>query len=441
MPLASLLPLLLPAIAYAAPPHVVDGRFDDWTAPAAIATDPGGDGAGDFDVLRLDLDPRGTVLHARLEVASALNVQSGPEVGGTLLVLVTLADGSTLEIDLRGRSFMHRGEALRVLDWEALGYSSAPTYAARVFELAVDLAAVGGEPGDVVLVDLAGSDSLDQPLAAALLDAQPPAPPRDIARAPGTLVRVASLNTYRNGMLDGERSAALCRLLDAVDADVICLQEEYEAPTDAIAGVLTACLETETPLRAARHFDCLVLSELPLRPLPASDGDPHVGAVVETAAGLLVVYSIHPKCCGYTGSPEDERRVAQMRELLGDLERARAAEVNRLGSAPTLVIGDWNLVGSRRPLTQMERAGFNRIDLRGVRPDRVATWYSPGSSFAPGVLDLAALDADGLTASGFVLDTRRLPAEMLDELGLEADDSAASDHLLLVVDLVPAARE
>ena len=56
-------------------------------------------------------------------------------------------------------------------------------------------------------------------------------------------------------------------------------------------------------------------------------------------------------------------------------------------------------------------------------------------AFGPGLLDLVAYDAEQLEAkTGFILDTRLLTEEVLESTPLGRDDSAVSDHLMLVAD-------
>ena len=66
------------------------------------------------------------------------------------------------------------------------------------------------------------------------------------------------------------------------------------------------------------------------------------------------------------------------------------------------------------------------------------TWRGRGTgpgSFTPGRLDLCVYSADRLVRrNGFVLDSRMLNTKELEAYGLEQDDSAASDHMMIVTD-------
>src|SRR5690606_16358625 len=96
----------------------------------------------------------------------------------------------------------------------------APSHASRRFEMALRYA------GSARL-RLEGADEVG-PLAVEATDREARGaemPARSPVRAPDTWLRIASLNTDRAGLVAADRAAATKRLLAAVEADVICLQE------------------------------------------------------------------------------------------------------------------------------------------------------------------------------------------------------------------------
>jgi len=103
-----------------------------------------------------------------------------------------------------------------------------------------------------------------------------------------------------------------------------------------------------------------------------------------------------------------------------------------------VVTGDWNLVGSRTPLdilTGSSDLGLTDLPLLQATQRKGATWRNPGSSFTPGRLDLMVYSPEVFGgARGFILDTSELDSATLGDSGLDANDSAASDHLMLVAD-------
>ena len=102
---------------------------------------------------------------------------------------------------------------------------------------------------------------------------------------------------------------------------------------------------------------------------------------------------------------------------------------------PVVVIGDWNLVGSRDPLSTVEASGLQRWHLESLRPQEFWTWYSPRSRFTPGQLDILAHDPSRLErVHGYILSTHTMDAREAEVLGLMPNDSDGSDHQVLVAD-------
>ena len=106
--------------------------------------------------------------------------------------------------------------------------------------------------------------------------------------------------------------------------------------------------------------------------------------------------------------------------------------------AGILIVGDYNLVGSRKPLDILKKTGLTDLLLKATGDGATYTWRGlrNDESFWPGRLDLVTYDSKALKAArGLVVDTSRLSDKTLDGVGLRTEDSLASDHLLLVADL------
>lgn len=425
----------------------VDGLFDDWEDMAPQVVDPAGDAQGAFDITRLYAATRGTELFLRLDVGRVLNLAAGGPGEGDLHIILTLPDQRRLRIELRGQRAVLSGNGSSVVaDWLDLRYRAAPTFAAKEFEFGLDLGTLGLKSGDRVRIETAQSDTIT-PLTVQLMHEALPVERRSAARAPGTLLRIASQNTLFDGLRDSGRRPRFARLYRAVAADIYCLQEAFTA-TDA---ELAADFAEVDPLGDGQPWqlyrtpngDSLVFSRWPMTPLPAADSGHSIVAVeLPGGAGHVVVVSMRPKCCGYIGSNEDVWRITQVRAIAEEIVRLRAGT---LGSAylpfkdsPVVVVGDWNLVGSRDPLTLLEDPSgpaLTQLVLPQLIGNEVWTWRSPGSGYAPGRLDLLVYSADRLKAeAGFALHSGTLDEAERASLKIEADDSNASDHLLLVAD-------
>jgi hypothetical protein len=128
----------------------------------------------------------------------------------------------------------------------------------------------------------------------------------------------------------------------------------------------------------------------------------------------------------------------QAEQLAGQIRKLRKGDFgDECRKAGIVVIGDYNLVGSRRPLDILKTAGLTDLLLRSAADGTAYTWRGirQEESFRPGRLDLLTYDRSVLRPSlGIVVDTTRLSSSTLRELKLSAEDSLVSDHLMLVAD-------
>lgn len=173
-----------------------------------------------------------------------------------------------------------------------------------------------------------------------------------------------------------------------------------------------------------------------------SEIDPELssfGALVEVGDRRLLVVPVDFRCCGLTlDGPEERSRLLQARTLWRALRRA----LLQIEVDGVIIGGDFNLVGTRRPLDLVARgldpAGgdLSVVDALQLDGTTNATWSQPGNVFPPGRLDFVLYSASALGVErAFAFDTADLDAEWLGRYGLGAADRVdASDHLPLVVD-------
>ena len=163
------------------------------------------------------------------------------------------------------------------------------------------------------------------------------------------------------------------------------------------------------------------------------------GAWLEIGGSEVLFVPVDFQSSGPDGSPADELRVLQAETL----NRALSAALDGRPGAGVVVGGDFNLVGSSRPLDALVSGLDRRADLEVARAlnwvDRsLITWRSVGNAdaFSPGRLDLVAYSASKLeVAKAFVFDAAHLSAEDADRIGVRITDTwRASDHLPVVVD-------
>lgn len=162
-----------------------------------------------------------------------------------------------------------------------------------------------------------------------------------------------------------------------------------------------------------------------------------VATAVDLPSGTVVAVSVHFKCCGYASSPEDDRRINEVKTLIGEITRMKSGDFGEdLETAPVMVIGDYNLVGSRKPLDLLLEEGFDEYLLRSPIDGSVSTWRAidPTESFWPGRLDLVTFEKSKFTdLSGFILNPADVPLFLPDIVSA----NLVSDHAMLVVEWEP----
>ena len=130
--------------------------------------------------------------------------------------------------------------------------------------------------------------------------------------------------------------------------------------------------------------------------------------------------------------------MSSRQQLVKDIQGLRSGEFGEnLRQAGIVIIGDYNLVGSRKPLDVLQTAGLFDWVLPGLEDDTAFTWRRTRQEdlFWPGRLDIVSYDRARLEPSnGCIVNTSRMSEQSLRDLKLYAHDSWASDHLLIIAD-------
>jgi endonuclease/exonuclease/phosphatase family metal-dependent hydrolase len=245
-----------------------------------------------------------------------------------------------------------------------------------------------------------------------------------------------------------EEPGPFARVLRVLDPDVILLQEWTSSPRE-IAAWLNASVPLETgewTVRTTAGWGVAVASRYGLEPFGheelyvngEEDAVRFAGALVDTPVGYVAASSVHLKCCGSSGSPEDQTRISEAGAINRSLMEAFAMEPVPM----RIVAGDLNLVGSRPPLDVLRNgldadgSELDVADARDLGDAAYMTWQEDDNAFSPGRLDYALVGGAEIVRS-FVLNTRILSDRALEAAGLDRADAQASDHMPIVVDLRP----
>ncbi len=445
---------------------VIDGAFGEWSDRAEFL-DAEGDG-GRFDLLSLSAASHASRVFVAFSLDREINLQS---TDGLELRCFTGPEGKDphttgLVWDFGAKTGYIVSEAGRtqVGQWD-IGLLQAPTVSSSRFEVSFLRTTRDGAPvvpdgtAEFALVDRgpAGDRLPDVGSCPVGLSDSPEPEPGPVAlekRSPDH-IRILTWNVRFDGLFS--RPAPFLRVLRAIDPDVICFQEVWSHTARQAADQVSLAIP-DAVWHGAHTTEGLIVSRFPFLESQSIDEAGNYWALVDLpddAYGVdLSVVSAHPPCC-----EQEERRQEQL-----DAVAAWLRELKRPGGrdvpfgTPTVVAGDMNLVGGSEQLATLlqgrikdeERHGpsfrpdWDETSLRDADPRHAGgrvnyTWRGPEGPFSPGKLDYVVY-SDSVLEQGnaFVLATERLSSDVLERYGLRASDTVeASDHLPVVVDLIP----
>ena len=248
-------------------------------------------------------------------------------------------------------------------------------------------------------------------------------------------IRVVSWNVqFGNILNDTDRSA---RILKALKPDILLLQElDGDDTSEDILNFVNKTLEgnwsssTSESNGTKRHHklkSAIVTSLQPKRFVNIEKLKAICGTV-DVKEKPVNFISLHLRCCGGpTGEAEVKRQeeATSIRLLIDNMQSPR-----------WIIAGDWNLVGTMKPLEIVQSNKLAIVDAYQLDNRLNATWSDTTSSFTPGRLDWMLYSPETIElVNSFVFDTGDLDMKTLLEENLSAEDTAEfSDHLPLVAD-------
>lgn len=276
----------------------------------------------------------------------------------------------------------------------------------------------------------------------------------ELPACPADALRIVTFNIHDSSPVTNPQTFE--RIFDALAPDVVLIQEWETGDAAAVEAWFTALVTSDSGWNVVKPGGdkstggaVAIVSRYPAVPvlenltLPSKDGKPGkpvrlAVAKLDTPLGTVFAASTHLKCCGTKDSREDLQRMDEARAIASGMTAAAATSADAI----RIIGGDLNLVGSRPPLdlirtgVDADKSDLTVADAFVLGDRSMYTWADDGSPFTPGRLDyLVYSDANAKVVNAFVLDTRRLSDESLARLGLDRDDSAASDHRPVVIDI------
>jgi endonuclease/exonuclease/phosphatase family metal-dependent hydrolase len=279
-------------------------------------------------------------------------------------------------------------------------------------------------------------------------------------------------NPSRPDITNDERPARVGRVLRAVGADVLCLQEVARPPAAVIA--LLQRLQPLAPGRrwsAHRVLDNVVASAFPI--IESAGGTARQGALRRGHAIALVdlpaafARDLAVICAHFqsrAGRLQMTLRQRQADMIVAWIREQRRAKRPMLPpGTPLVVLGDLNVIdmpslslrtlltgdiANEREFGSDTKPDWDDSDLIDVLPRHhgsagdIYTWRDDTQPFPPGVLDRVLLtDSVAVARTAFVLNTTIMTGDELRRTGLRANDvmldpaKGIHDHLPIVVDL------
>lgn len=450
-------------------PIVFDGSVAEWPTDVVASADQ------DYLYIRFTFPGERRSLQSGEYTTSVwLDLDTNPETGLRGVSPVEARRfGFDLEIQFSPRNSQQPGPdrgtvayvlasdgSFRKIGHAALGVAALPTHASEHFEIRLPryLPEVAGLPleglrttgttsGMVVEMDNTGRLLRSaEPFSVNMPPARG-APPTFAATIPPKSrsgVRVLSYNVRRTAPVSNPEPFA--RILRAVDPDVVLLQEWDEGNASDLEAWFSQHVAGSSPWFALRGAGqgVAIVSRLPLRPLEPLELTGTAGTVralsgvVRQGTTDYAVTTVHLKCCGSIGTPEDQRRI----EEAGLINAVLAAAYAARPPAVRVIGGDFNLVGSLEPMTVLRHAlDRDGSDLSPTVPlslgsPAALTWRNASSQFSPSRLDYFLFsDSSAMVSQAFIVDTSILSDESLAAAGLKRDDASGSDHLPIVIDI------
>jgi endonuclease/exonuclease/phosphatase family metal-dependent hydrolase len=346
--------------------------------------------------------------------------------------------------------------------FQRLGIELAPVYASEFVELFIPRMIRGGEsvftsPSVSFFVEfehdrVPDEGFIDLAWSLDFVEVEP------IALDRAGALRIAAWNIEKDGLFDPQKQAAQDRILRALDADILIVAESFREEADAVLERLGDLDMYEHAVKAdpgnvvlSRHP---IGGSWPIISLPDTHNGHRVSAVmIDTPDGEFLVLPQHWRCC----ARGENNRLFEADSVIGFLRDAFTGGGNFTfdSEPPFMIIGDLNLVTSRRPLDVLlsgvvidkdsygpdfppgpGRTPLRAIPVRHSHAPFTYTWHSGGTKYYSARLDWALVPSNVRVEGAFVLDTGTMFGTTLQDSGLRRRDSrVASDHMPVVVDV------
>ena len=469
--------LFLFCFLFAGDPIIIDGRFEDWIDIPIAYSDSQGDAIlSDFSELKITYDNDFIFIYLsfydgyflfqdwnefHLYIDADNDLNTGSPIAGI---------GAELDWCFGCRSgFQYINNQEIILMQNDINLRIGPTITSQEFEIAILRSSMALtmnntqllDEGRLVIIESEGdSDQLPNEAGGVSFtignDTTTAATPIPLEKKNTEDIRILSYNTLNEGILDSERKSHFKRIFQALDPDIIALQEHSD--WDQIDEIIQSWFPQDIWHASWTYRDLVILSRFPIiNDANLISSDRTMCALLNTEQDLgknLLIINSHLSCCG-----NNEDRQQQVDEFLSVwkswlLENGGPFVLEE--GTPFVHVGDFNFVGYRDQVETIRLGDIQDenqygndflpdwdstdiIDLfsRHTQKRMGYTWQNDNSSYNPGKLDYVFY-SDALLDTGrhYILNTKVMNEQILDSHGLEAEDTyLASDHLPRIIDI------
>ncbi len=476
------LAVIFSSFLYSGHPITIDGLFDDWAEVDISYSDSQGDGAdADFADIKITYDNDFLFIYFNVHDGEYL-MQDWNEFH----LYIDADNDTTTGYFINGIGaeldwlFGDRSGSYYIMDGiidiyqNDLTLRMAPTITNHEFEICIsrnsNVLTMDGTQvlveGKVILTDTGqNADQIPDENGGISFsigeDYIVPPTPITFDKRDETDIRLVTHNVWSSSLLDPNYEVYFQRIYQALDPDIVALQEMYEN-TNQLHSLFNDWFPDEQWYVSSQFRDNIIISKYPvLEEDYFTSSERTMVALLNTDDELgsdLIIFNSHLACCD-----NDESRQYDADEFVSNWRDWRENDngpFTLTEGTPFVYVGDFNLVGYRQQLTTFTEGDIEDENTFGddynldwdntsiadlfSRHSHIRmgyTWRRDNSSFSPGKLDYVLYTDSVLdTSKHFVFNTLTMDSASLAEYGLEAMDSYnSSDHSPRVLDIkIPA---
>ena len=472
------LAVIFSSLLYSGHPITIDGLFDDWAEVDVSYSDSQGDGAdADFADIKITYDNDFLFIYFNVHDGEYL-MQDWNEFH----LYIDADNDTTTGYFINGIGaeldwlFGDRSGSYYIMDGiidiyqNDLTLRMAPTITNHEFEICIsrnsNVLTMDGTQvlveGKVILTDTGqNADQIPDENGGISFsigeDYIVPPTPITFDKRDETDIRLVTHNVWSSSLLDSYYQEYFQRIYQALDPDIVALQEMYEN-TNQLHSLFNDWFPDEQWYVSSQFRDNIIISKYPvLEEDYFTSSERTMVALLNTDDELgsdLIIFNSHLACCD-----NDESRQYDADEFVSNWRDWRENDngpFTLTEGTPFVYVGDFNLVGYRQQLTTFTEGDIEDENTFGddysldwdntsiadlfSRHSHIRmgyTWRRDNSSFSPGKLDYVLYTDSVLdTSKHFVFNTLTMDSASLAEYGLEEMDSYnSSDHSPRVLDI------